>query len=62
MDFHILSVHTRDNKDDGTPLQFISGAQLAYYQAVEAAAMALVAAIAAAPRVEQDSPANPAAT
>lgn len=35
MDFHVLSVHTRDG-NDGTPLQLISVEQLEHYQAAEA--------------------------
>lgn len=43
MDFHVLTTHTRDG-DDGTPLQFISGAQLKHYQAIERAYAELCAA------------------
>jgi hypothetical protein len=46
MDFHVLSVHTRDG-DDGTPLQFISAEQLAYFKALEAALVVLLAALGA---------------
>lgn len=46
MDFHVLSVHTRDG-DDGTPLQMISAEQLAYFKALEAALVVLLAALGA---------------
>jgi hypothetical protein len=44
MDFHVLSVHTRDG-DDGTPLQIISEAQLRHYRLAEAVAQAFGALV-----------------
>jgi hypothetical protein len=35
MDFHIISTH-QQNKDDTTPLQLVSAAQVAYWKKIEA--------------------------
>lgn len=49
--FHIFTTYTT-GFDDGSPMQLVSGERLAYYQALEAAALAFVAAVAEATGTE----------